>query len=93
MSIMLVMYGLAQPYKHHFTNIMEMVLQTIFIVLLDLKSTNFEDSYGHLLAPPEMINSTTSGISTIAKILLPIYYLPVFLLIIVATVHIFIQIR
>ena len=90
---MMVVYGLAQPYKNKATNIVEMILQIIFFILLALESTSFEDTYNHLLSLPGMNNSTSAGISTIAKVLLSIYYFPVLLLVITVTVQILINIR
>ena len=100
MCIMLVIYGLIQPYKSKLTNVLELVVQINFIVLLALESTSFlKDTYNTFPTLPQMqasaqLNTTAAddstckdapiGISDLSKILLPFYYLPLLLLIITA---------
>jgi hypothetical protein len=101
MCIMLAIYGLIQPYKSKLTNVLELVVQINFIILLALESTSFlRDTYNTFPPPPKMqtiaqLNTTSAegsacedapmGISGLSKILLPFYYLPLLLLIITAT--------
>ena len=100
MCIMLVIYGLVQPYKNKLTNVLELIVQINFIVLLALESTSFlKDVYNTFPPLPQMqasaqLNTTAAddstckdapvGISDLSKILLPFYYLPLLLLIITA---------
>ena len=98
MCIILVIYGLIQPYKSNLINVLELIIQVNFIILLALESTSFlRDTFP---PPPQMqantqLNTTAAGdgtckdapigISDLSKILLPFYYLPLLLLIITAT--------
>ena len=100
MCITLVVYGLIQPYKSKLTNVLELIVQINFIVLLALESTSFlKDTYNTFPPLPQMqasvqLNTTAAdnnickdapvGISDLSKILLPFYYLPLLLLIITA---------
>ena len=86
------MYGYIQPYKSLTANIVEIVIQMIFILLLALESTSFlRDAYN--IFPPsevQIVNGTDvckddlSGVSLLTAILLPFYYLPLLLLIMLA---------
>ena len=93
LCIILVVYGYIQPYKSLTANIVEIVIQMIFILLLALESTSFlRDAY-NIFPPSEVqtVNGTDvckddlSGVSLLTAILLPFYYLPLLLLIILAT--------
>ena len=97
MCIMLVVYGLIQPYKSQTANVMEMVVQTNFIFLLALESTSFLKDTFDVLPSLQMqadisLNGTAvaqcsdklTGISHLSTILLPFYYFPVFLFIVTA---------
>ena len=101
MCIILVIYGLIQPYKSNLTNVLELIIQVNFIILLALESTSFlRDTFNTFPPLPQMqanaqLNTTAAGdspckdapigISDLSKILLPFYYLPLLLLIITAT--------
>ena len=87
MCIILVVYGISQPYKSQIANILELVVQLNFIVVLVLDSTAFlKDEYSVFAVPETRENATLNlfdgkitKISTVAKILLPFYYLPLLL--------------
>ena len=97
MCIMLVVYGFIQPYKSRTANIMEIVVQTNFIILLSLESTSFlKDAYN--VFPPPQLQATTTlnetavackddlpGVSLLTKILLPFFYTPLLLFFVTAT--------
>ena len=106
MCVMLAVYGMCQPYKSRATNIMEMVLQVNFIFLLTLQSSGYlRDVYNVFPAPelnPSAINANvapifdgniTRIISSLAKLLLPFYYLPLLLFIVTAIVYLVVYIR
>ena len=97
MCIMLVIYGLIQPYKSKLTNTLELGVQINFIILLALESTSFlKDTYNTFpvlkMQASAQLNTTAAdnstckdipvGISGLSKILLPFYYAPLLLLII-----------
>ena len=96
MCITLVTYGFIQPYKSLTANFIEMAVQVIFIILLALESTSFlRDVYNVFPAPagvttsvnPNATDACTDGlpgVSVSTAILLPLYYAPVLLFIIVA---------
>lgn len=96
MCITLVTYGFIQPYKSQLSNILEIVVQANFVLLLALESTTFlEDDYGVYLSTemdtdvsPNATNAYTDvapGVSVFTTILLPFYYAPLLLFIVVAT--------
>lgn len=85
MSVMLVVYGMIQPYKNRTTNIVEMLVQINFILLLTLESS------GYLKDTNVDLNS--SGVSTVTAILLPFYYLPIVPFIVTAGIKFIIYIR
>ena len=98
MCIVFCIYGLVQPYKSRVTNIIEMLIQVTFIILLTLESTSFlRDIYNVFPLPQVRVGNGAnvtmdvctdgrSGVSVITSILLPFYYLPLLALIAVATV-------
>ena len=97
MCIILVTYGFIQPYKSPLSNILEIVVQANFVLLLVLESTTFlEDAYGVYLSAetdtavsPNATSAYTDGapgVSAFTMILLPFYYAPLLLFIVVATV-------
>ena len=100
---MLAVYGITQPYKSRATNVMEMLIQINFILLLALESSGYlKDTYSVFPIPELPANnnvnitlsaSTFNRISSITKILLPFYYLPVFPFIITAVVNLVQYIR
>ena len=106
MCIILVVYGLCRPYKSQVTNMMEMVVQINFIVLLALESTGFLKDQYNVFPVPEvgalnvsrnatsnLFDGKITGISTIAKILLPFYYLPLLLFFFTAVANLIIYFR
>ena len=97
--IMLVVYGLIQPYKSKSANVLELVIQINFIILLAVGSNTFiKDTYNTFPVPQmptrayqpnttEAVCEDTHsnhGISDISKILLPLYYFPLLLLMVTA---------
>ena len=104
MCIVFCIYGLVQPYKSRVTNIIEMMVQVTFIILLTLESTSFlRDIYNVFPLPQVRVGNSAnvtmdvctdgrSGVSVITSILLPFYYLPLLALIAVATVKLSIHI-
>ena len=96
--IALATYGYIKPYKSLFANLMEVVVQTNFIILLTLESNGFlRDTYNTF---PPLLNDTVNitpnevatcsdsftGVSRLAIILLPFLYFPVLLFTIIAAV-------
>lgn len=97
MCIILVTYGFIQPYKSQLSNILEMVVQANFVVLLVLESTtSLKDAYGAYqstaMATAVGPNATNvcidgiPGVSAFTTILLPFYYAPLLLFVLLATV-------
>ena len=100
LCIALAVYGYIQPYKSLIANIMEIVVQTNFILLLALESNSFlRDTYNTF---PPLQNDPVSplksnswvadcrdsftGVSELTKILLPFLYLPVVLFTAIAAI-------
>ena len=98
MCIVFTVYGFIQPYKSRVANVLEMLVQINFIVLLLLESTSFlRDIYNVFPLPQvtveQSLNVTDvctdgrSGVSVITSILLPFYYSPLLLFITVAIIQ------
>ena len=101
--IMLVLYGLVQPYKSRVANVVELIVQANFFILLALESISFLSS---TLSPSQIVqkadtnlNETdicedeTTGISIFTTIQLIVFYLPLLLFIAVALIKLTIYIR
>ena len=104
LCIILVVYGFIQPYKSLTANIMEIVVQMNFVLLLALESTNFlKETYntfpesqvpaGTNLNKTDICKDDLTGVSIFTAILLPFYYMPLFLLIILAIIKLILFIR
>ena len=107
MCILLALYGSIQPYKSLVTNIMELVLQTNFIILLALESTTFFrdmfPSLGHRVQAGTSLGNETSEecsgeandhtVSPFTAVLLLCYYFPLFLFIVTASMKLIQYIR
>ena len=106
MCIQLALYGSIQPYKSHFANVMETVLQSNFIILLALESTSFfRDTFpslSHRMQTGTSLGNETSvcsdevndhRVSPFTAILLPCYYFPLFLFIMAASIKLIQHIR
>lgn len=101
LCIILVLYGYIQPYKDLTANITEIVVQMIFILLLALESTSFlRDTYN--VFPPSQVQTVNgtdvcrddlSGVSLLTAILLPVYYLPLLILIVLAAIKFILFVR
>ena len=100
LSIILAVYGYAQPYKSRTANLLEIVTLTNFILLLllreapDVIDTHFRfpgadhdiHTHGDCMHMPD-------GISYISWILFPFYYIPVILFSVALTVYATLAIR
>ena len=104
LCIILVVYGYIQPYKSLTANVMEIVIQMNFVLLLALESTSFlKDTYntfpeseveaGTSLNKTGVCKDDLTGVSVFTAILLPFYYMPLFLLAILAIVKLILFIR
>ena len=100
---MLVLYGLMQPYKSRVANVVELIVQANFFILLALESISFLSS---TLSPSQIVqkadtnlNETdicedeTTRISIFTTIQLIVFYLPLLLFIAVALIKLTIYIR
>ena len=103
--IMLVLYGLIQPYKSRVANVVELVVQANFFILLALESISFLSS---TFSPPQTVrkagsnlNETesdvctdeTTGMSPLTIIQLIAFYTPLLLLIVVTIFKIITYLR
>ena len=106
MCILLALYGSIQPYKSLFANILEVVVQTNFILLLSLESTSFfKDTFPSLGQRMQTGTSLGNGTSLCSDevdghkvppftaILLPSYYFPLFLFAVAASIKLILHIR
>ena len=106
MCILLALYGSILPYKSLFANVMEIVLQTNFIILLALESTSFfRDTFpslNHRMQTGTSLRNETTvcsdevddhRVSPFTAILLPFYYFPLFLFTVAASIKLIQHIR
>ena len=105
MCIMLTIYALVLPYKSQTANLLELLVQINFIILLLLPSTQLIRETLFSFTPPSMNSSAdtaftnetcTDGLSSIAPItwlLFPFYYLPLLGGVVVAGVYLVLFVR
>ena len=99
----LVLYGLIQPYKSQVANVVELIVQANFFILLALESISFLSS---ALSPSQTVqradtslNETdictdeTTGTSLFTTIQLIVFYIPLLLFIVVALFKLIVYIR
>ena len=107
--LILALYGFIQPYKSLFANVMEIVVLTNFILLLALESTSFFrdlfPSLGQMVQAGTSLRNGTDvdlcndetdnghGLTGFTIILLPFYYIPLFLFIVAASIKLILYIR
>ena len=101
--ILVAVYGLVQPYKSMWANILETMVLCNFFFLLILQSTlsqSIRDTFFVFPPPTAPPNLTAdgcsdeySGIATITWFLLPLYYLPLLVLAIVGVALVIYYIR
>lgn len=87
-SICLYFYNL--PYKKTATNVLEIFLQLNFVTLLLLETMPFVKDELFLFPPQTSVGTcsdTFSEVSYITILLIPVYYTPVCLLIVVSSVY------
>ena len=102
---MIIIYGLTQPYKGQLANVVELVVQAIFFILLALESISYlKDTY-NAFPPPQTVQAGTSlnetgvckdettGVSLFTIIQLTVFYTPFFLFIVVALFKLVLYIR
>ena len=96
-----MVYGFAQPYKSLIANILEMGVQVNFLLLLLIEATSgIRDLYftfppllqSNTRFDPECVDSPI-GIAPITWILMPFYYLPLLVFVVVACIHLAVYIR
>ena len=96
---MMVLYGVIQPYKSQVANVVELIIQTNFFILLALESISFLDS---TFSPAQTMRGGTSlnetdickdGISPFTTIHLIIFYAPLLLFATVAIFKLVIYVR
>ena len=101
LAIIITVYGFVQPYKSQTANILEMGVQVNFLVLLLIEATsNIRELYftfppllqNNMTSEPDCVDSST-GIAPITWILMPLYYLPLLVLTVVACVYLVLYIR
>ena len=101
LAIIITVYGFVQPYKSQTANFLEMGVQVNFLVLLLIKATsNIHELYftfppllqSNMTSEPECVDSPR-GIAPITWILMPLYYLPLLVLTVVACVYLVLYIR
>ena len=101
LAIVITVYGFVQPYKSQTANLLEMGVQVNFLLLLLIEATsNIRELYftfppllqSNATSEPECVDSPT-GIAPITWILMPFYYLPLFVFAVVACVYLALYIR
>ena len=101
LAIIITVYGFVQPYKSQTANFLEIGVQVNFLVLLLIEATsNIRELYftfppllqSNMTSEPECVDSPR-GIAPITWILMPLYYLPLLVLTVVACVYLVLYIR
>ena len=101
LAIIITVYGFVQPYRSRTANLLEMGVQVNFLVLLLIEATsNISELYftfppllqSNATSEPECVDSPR-GIAPITWILMPLYYLPLLVLTVVACVYLVLYIR
>ena len=99
--ILVAVYGLVQPFKSTWANILETMVLCNLLFMLILQSTqSIRDTFFVFPPPTAPPNLTAdgcsdeySGIATITWFLLPLYYLPLFVLAILGAILVIYYIR
>ena len=90
LAVIIGVYGFAQPYKDTMANLLEMFVQITFLVLLLLWTTPLiQENYFVFEPPADTRDGCVDGplgIATMTWILMPLYYLPVFVLLVMLAI-------
>ena len=99
----IALYGFSKPYKSQAANILEVVVQSMFLLLLLVKITyGSESNFSTLPAVTEdFLASTTAdgctdkltGVAEEVWILLPFYYAPLLLMPVIALIWLSVYVR
>ena len=84
----LTLYGLLQPYENSIVNVIEHLVQLNSIVLLIMVTSGMLEPY-YALSAADTANDSCSAVSSTAPatwVLLPLYYFPPLLLVIVFSI-------
>ena len=88
--VLIALYGYAQPYRSTLANILELIFQTNFLILILLEGTSLIRDSLFTFPVTDNISSTRdyeSGTSPLTWLLLPFYYLPVVVFVLVCTAY------
>ena len=89
LAITIAVYGYVQPYKSMFTNILELILQVDFLILVLLWGTPYITEEYFVFEPSPITSGRDEcardamGIAEVTWILMPILYLPLIILLVV----------
>ena len=92
LCIFMALYGFYQPYKYCVVNVLEIVVEFNFLVILLLVSSKVMEPFYklHLVKSAQLTSDSCSavqrnGIAVATWILLPLYYFPILLLAIICS--------
>ena len=92
--VIIAVYGYVQPYKSRVANVLELVVQVNFLIFMLLEATTFvRESLFKFSVHVSSNNATPQGISFLSWLLLPFYYFPLVLLIVIGCGHILFYLR
>ena len=94
-AVIIAIHGYVQPYRSRLANLLELAVSINFLILLLINTTPYfnEDMFFFSSAEHNSTSECTNGVAQISWLLLPIYYLPIFVASVTAATLAYIFIR